>query len=509
MTEGSRDILVWAGHGRDAQLAVQLLASHEFAAVSVASVAELVSRMPAAGCALITTEMLTPEARRVISKTLAEQPPWSDFPILLFGSHSPARAADAFEAASILGNVTVLERPVQSRTLVSAVVAALRARARQYEAREAIRRRDQFLAMLGHELRNPLAAIVLAVEAMHALCGNVATKQRNIIDRQARHLARLVDDLLDVARVTSGKVLLKREPTDLTRVIRRCIEGAELAARDHALDIRTSYTDQPMLVDGDLVRLEEVFGNLISNAIKYTGEHGSIAITTRREGGDCVVEIADTGVGIAPEMLERIFELFSQAEEGLDRSEGGLGIGLTLVRSLVELHGGSVVARSEGLGHGSRFTVRLPALPADARINGRHLAVVAAPPLELRVVLVDDNRDLLEMTKDVLVTFGCVVHTAADGIDGIEAILSHAPDIAFVDIGLPRVDGYEVAREVRRRAAHVPLLVAVSGYGQPEDRERARAAGFDQHLTKPLTVAAIRSVLDSMRRHKHATRGTA
>ncbi len=492
MSDDSDLVLVCAVRGRDGELAAQLLNRHGLRAAEVQSIDAMIPRIAEVGAAVITAESLTRHTRAALGKALAQQPPWSDFPIVLFAPRGADRAEEALEAVSLLGNLTILERPVHSGTLVSAVVAALRGRRRQYEAREAIHRRDQFLAMLGHELRNPLASIMLALETLPPAHGG-GSKQLAIIERQAHHLHRLVDDLLDVARVTSGKVRLQTAPVDLHDVVQRCANSAELAASARHIKLRTDLTRERLCVDGDLVRLEEVFNNLLSNALKYSPDGASVEIVTRREGGECVVIVRDTGIGIRPDMLERVFELFAQVDATIDRSQGGLGIGLTLVRALVDLHGGSIHAHSDGLGRGSTFTVRFPAL--EQPMPAAEPAGAFAVPRQLRVVLVDDNLDVLEMTKELLETLGCTVVTAPDGPSGLAQLLADSPDIAFVDIGLPGIDGYEIARRVRDRSRTSPTLVAMTGYGQPEDRQRALAAGFDHHLTKPVTASALKRAL--------------
>ena len=490
MTDAAERVLVWAPRGRDAALAVRLLEQNGMTGLACASVDELVAHLGSSGCAVITEEGLAPGAQAKLAMALAQQAPWSDFPFVLFAPKGIDRTSDAFAAALALGNVTVLERPVQSRTLVSAVVAALRGRRRQYETREAIRRRDEFLAMLGHELRNPLAAIMLATE----MSGD---KARGIVERQTRHLTRLVDDLLDVARVTSGKITLQLRRVDVREVLRRCGHTIELVARARRIAIVAALPEAPLMIDADPVRLEEIFGNLIANAVKYSPDGTRIELRASERDGACVVEVIDEGVGIAPEMLARVFDLFAQADVSIDRSQGGLGIGLTLVRSLVELHRGTVSAQSAGIGLGSRFVVALP-LP-DSQITSASVldprATPTAPQRGLRVVVVDDNEDLLEMTKDLLENHGCQVQTAIDGHAGLAQIERFRPEIAFLDIGLPGLDGYQVAQAVRERAGSGPRLVAISGYGQPEDRRRALAAGFDDHLTKPVGVDQLLRVI--------------
>jgi CheY-like chemotaxis protein len=389
--------------------------------------------------------------------------------------------------------VTVLARPARSGSLLTAVNAALRARRRQYEAEQAIVHRDQFLAMLGHELRNPLAAILLATEAKN---GADSGRGRDVIARQARHLRRLVDDLLDVARVTTGKVVLSPAPIDINQILQRGIQGAELSAQQSSIQIVSKPSLEPLPVSADRVRLEEVLGSLLSNAIKYSPPGSQVRVRTRAEGNECLLEVEDDGIGIEPEMLPRVFDLFAQADISLDRARGGLGIGLTIVKSLVELHGGSVHAASAGLGSGSTFTVRLPRLEEEATPGVPSSRLPPGAALHASVLVVDDNEDLLEMTRDVLLGFGCEVATASDGPSGLERLRALAPTVAFVDIGLPGLDGYELARQLRSTPGPRPWLVALTGYGQPEDRARALAAGFDQHLTKPVSVSALRSAIE-------------
>jgi signal transduction histidine kinase/ActR/RegA family two-component response regulator len=495
VVDRSEQIAVWAPRGRDRALAVQLIARHGLSAATLDDVDELIAAIPEIGCAVITAEVLTVPIRDRLAEALAAQPPWSDLPILLFAPRGLHRTDETLAAVSALGNVSILERPVNGGEFISALRAALRGRRRQYEARDAIRRRDQFLAMLGHELRNPLGAILLAIEAVPADArAGPGERQRAIIERQARHLARLVDDLLDVARVTSGKVRLQAETLDLSAVAERCIHGAELAASSRSIELRAELWPQPLYVDGDLVRLEEIFNNLISNAIKYSPEGARVTVRTRRDGAACVVEVADTGIGIAPDMLDRVFDLFAQADGSLDRSQGGLGIGLTLVRSLVQLHGGTVTASSAGLGHGSRFVVELPGSRSAPRTVSAPRLVAVEAPRPRRILLVEDNIDLLDLTTDLFVTFGYEVATATDGAAGLASLHDAPPDVAFIDIGIPLLDGYDVARQARA-AGVTSYLVAMTGYGQPEDQRRAHEAGFDRHITKPVGVATLRDVL--------------
>ncbi len=484
---------MWAPQGRNAELAIQLLSRYGNRAVECASPEDIAAGLGNAGCALITQDALTRERLLVLEEAIRAQPSWSDFPfILLAPKPEPGRTQSP--AWRVLGNVTVLERPTQSRTLLSAVDAALRARRRQYEMREAMQRRDQFLAMLGHELRNPLAAIALATETDQTPKDSPNRRQKDIIARQTRHLSRLVDDLLDVARVTTGKVVLNKTTVDLNEVLQRCVQGTELNARAASIELALSVAEGPLFVHGDVVRLDEIVSNLLSNAIKYSPPQSRVEVSTRVEGEQAVVEVKDVGIGISAAMLPRVFDLFAQAEVSLDRTQGGLGIGLTIVKSLVELHGGRVAAHSDGVG--SRFSVVLPLMSAAAPSSAPKSNRPPELPQCLPVLVVDDNADLLEMTKEVLEGFGCQVETANDGPSGLQRMNSFKPALAFIDIGLPGLDGYSLATEVRAVQTTRPWLVALTGYGQPEDRQRALAAGFDRHLTKPVSIAALRQAVE-------------
>ena len=361
------------------------------------------------------------------------------------------------------------------------------------EAESANRTKDEFLAMLGHELRNPLGAISSAAHVLSRTAGGNSASSRasEIIGRQVQHLARIVDDLLDVSRVVAGKVVLRVQPVDLGEIARRVatLHGGPVGAR-HVISVHTT----PTWISADPTRLEQVLTNLLANAVKYTAAGGEITVGVRRDGDRAVLTVRDTGVGIRPELLPRVFDLFVQGDRSLERSAGGLGIGLTLVRQLVELHGGTVEAASAGPGRGSTFTVRLPILAAPP--ESRDAARPAAPGPARRVLVVEDNDDAREMLRNLLHLFGHEVHEACDGTSAIEQARRLRPDAALIDIGLPGIDGYEVARRIR---ADVPgaRLVALTGYGQPEDRERALAAGFDVHLVKPVDPEQLERLLSA------------
>jgi signal transduction histidine kinase len=354
------------------------------------------------------------------------------------------------------------------------------------EAREADRRKDDFLARLGHELRNPLAPIVNALHLLERVGerGPQGGHLRAIMTRQIRHLAGLVDDLLDVSRIRLGKLTLQVEPVDLRDVARRSFEALELSQHAQGHDITLDVGSEPVPVMGDAARLEQVVGNLLQNAVKYTPRGAPIRVTVEPAAGEAVLSVRDRGIGIAPETLPHVFQLFTQADRSLHRAQGGLGLGLALVRALVERHGGTVTGESAGLGHGSRFTVRLPlSTLGPAPAAGDRGARRSRP---CRILVVEDNPDAREALRALLESEGHRVAAADDGVAALELAASFQAEIAFVDLGLPGLDGFEVARRLRASSPRTVCLVALTGYGQPEDRRRTQEAGFDSHLVKPV-----------------------
>jgi PAS domain S-box-containing protein len=369
------------------------------------------------------------------------------------------------------------------------------------EAEAANRAKDVFLAMLGHELRNPLAPILTALELMRLRDDGASLKERSVIERQVNHLVRLVDDLLDVSRITRGKIELARQPIEIAEIIAKAIEMSStlLEQQRHQLSVDVSPTG--LRVDGDHARLAQVFCNLITNAAKYTRPGGHVLVAAQRDADEIVVRIKDDGEGIDPMLLPHIFDLFEQGDRTIDRARGGLGIGLTIVKTLVELHGGRVKARSEGLGTGSEFEVRLPASrragPQDAASPAR-LNPSIASHRAVRVLLVDDNQDAVMMLAEALNTLGYETRVAHDGPSGIAAADEFQPAVAMLDIGLPVMDGYELARRLRERVAGIQLI-AMTGYGQETDRCRSREAGFVHHLVKPFNLAQVAAILDHIK----------
>ncbi len=371
--------------------------------------------------------------------------------------------------------------------------------------READRKKDEFLAMLAHELRNPLAPIQNAVQLMDlsGLDDPQLVWCREVIERQLRHLTRLVEDLLDVSRITEGKINVEREPVGLPAVVSRAIETCRplIDARRHELIVE--MPGEPVRVMGDLTRLSQVVGNLLNNAAKYTENGGRIRVTVASEGDEAVIRVLDTGVGIPADMLPKVFELFTQVERTLDRAQGGLGIGLALVRRLVDIHGGTVVAHSDGRGKGSEFVVRLPLLQAanSPPEPAGHHASPAGDATPHRIVVADDNEDAAASLAMLLRRSGSYVETAADGAEAVETAERVRPDIVFLDVGMPRLDGYEAARRIRAEPwGRDVALIALTGWGQEGVRSRTRAAGFDAHLVKPVDFARVTEVLAGLRR---------
>jgi signal transduction histidine kinase/ActR/RegA family two-component response regulator len=363
------------------------------------------------------------------------------------------------------------------------------------ELEAADRQKDRFLALLGHELRNPLFPISTASEL---LSRTVASDGRariavDIIKRQSAHLTRLVDDLLDIGRITQGRIQLQQMPLELANVIAQALETVEPKLREKHHDVLVRSAEIPLYVDGDFARLVQCLGNVLANAAKYTEPYGKIRIETRIEGETAVISVGDDGVGIAPELLPHVFELFVQGDRTLDRAEGGLGIGLAVVKRLILMHGGDVTAESAGLGKGTTIEIRLPRV-AQPQQNAVPTISLIAPPR--RVLIVEDNPDAANSLADILSLAGHQTMVVLGGRQALDAIESFQPEVALIDIGLPGISGYELAQRVRANLRLNALrLVAVTGYGQAEDRERARIAGFDEHLVKPVDLATLERTL--------------
>ena len=453
------------------------------------------------GALFLSEEACSPDVVSALEAWLDEQPEWSDLPILLWAA--PER--DARERPALAGaNWLPLCPSASDEELVAAVEFALGARQTQLRVRDLARehgeetaRRDELLAMLGHELRNPLAAIRYASDLLDVLDEDESTRApRGVIARQTRHLARLVDDLLDVARVTRGKITLNASPLDLNDVARKSLQSLQQTHDTRGHNVELSPHSEPLPIQGDAVRLEQVFANLLVNALKYTPPGGTIQICLEREDDHARVVVQDSGIGMDEATLPHVFDLFSQGAQSIDRSRGGLGIGLALVRGLVELHGGRVQAHSDGPGRGSTFEVHLPLRAPEPT------PVPASPdtasPGARTILVIEDNDDARELFCLLLRRGGHRVEEADDGQEGLRKLLELRPDIAFVDVGLPELSGYEVARRAREIVGEAVRLVAITGYGQPEDARQAREAGFDQHLVKPVSPDQVRDAIAAL-----------
>ena len=371
---------------------------------------------------------------------------------------------------------------------------------RQKLQEEALRK-DEFLAILSHELRNPLAPIRMAVSVLNKIGARDPQLQQihDIIDRQTTQLTRLLDDLMDVGRISSGKITLRKARFDIALAVSNAVETirpqVDLLQHELVIDL----PPVPIYIDGDITRLAQVFVNLLSNAVRYTNKGGRIRLIVRREQAGAVIRVIDPGIGISRDQMSRIFEMFAQVDQSLERGQGGLGVGLALTRTLVELHGGIVEAKSEGLGKGSEFIVRIPAVPAQREQVQSPEGTTATAQKPRRVLIADDNVDSATVLAILLRASGHEVQTVHDGMAALESSKSFRPDLVILDIGMPKVNGYDVARQIRSRGDSHVTLVAITGWGQEEDKRRARESGFDQHLTKPVDVAALERILAEMR----------
>jgi len=528
-------LLIVAPVGKDALLTAGKLSSVGMPCQVCADLATLVREVDAGAAAVLIAEEALAGGTGPLAAMLSRQPSWSDLPILLL-TRPGADSSIVAMAVRELGNVILLERPIRVSALVSAARTALRARARQYESRaqlllleEADRRKDEFLATLAHELRNPLAPIRNSVELLRRAGENLPVVQKlaEMMGRQVVHMVRLVDDLLEISRITRGTIELRRVPVQRAEVVAAAIGTSRtvIDARRHRLEV--SLPPEDVWLDADPTRLAQVISNLLNNAAKYTDPGGDIRVSALTDGNEVLIQVSDTGIGITDSLLPRVFEMFTQGNTATTRSPGGLGIGLTLVRSLVEMHGGEVAAASAGPGKGSLLSVRLPVIEpvavgaeAPAEVSaGAHAGIHAGVQTETpppprpnalpRILVVDDNQDAADSLGALLEIIGADVAVAHDGKTALDLVESHRPDIVFLDIGMPQMDGYEVARRIRRlphfRSA---MLVALTGWGQEKDRLQSEAAGFDRHLVKPADLDALRKLVARVHDPQQASEGS-
>ena len=523
--EASRErVLLLLPTAKDASLTAGILARNGITAHACAAPGDLATDLAAgAGAVLISEEALSvPGTRGVLAQAVDAQPPWSDLPVLVL-TRQGADSHEVRDALQMLGNVTLLERPLRVSALMSTVRTALRARARQYQLQHylqdleaaraaqtiAAERKDEFVAMLAHELRNPLAPLRNALSVLSIDDSDPKRREmlRAMMTRQIDHMVRLVDDLMDASRMSRGRVDLRRQRIDLCDALRGAIEIGRPAVTAARSTMDIVLPDEPLAVVGDTARLIQVFGNLLNNAAKYGRPGGHIVLEARTDGAEAIVTVRDDGIGIEPELLPHVFDLFTQGRRDPERMQEGLGIGLSLVRDLVKMHGGTVTAHSEGRGHGAVFEVRLPLATAtrSASEPPEATTAVAATPASLRVLIVDDNVDAALSLSLVLDTLGMQHRESFSGPEALAVADDFLPQVVLLDIGMPGMDGYEVARRLRRNPRHADtMLVAVSGWNQEPDRRHARAAGFDHHFPKPVDIAALTALLAGSHREAPA-----
>jgi len=493
-----RRILIYAPLGKDAELACKVLESAKLVCHVCTSWQQLIDELDkGAGLILTVEEILTPVAVAPLTSFIVAQPTWSDLPVLVL-TKSGSDASWIKGAYERFGNLTLLERPVRAPTLISAARSALRARLRQYEIKISDQRKDEFLAMLAHELRNPLAPISSAAEILKLVSSNPdKVKQTSeIIARQVGHLTNLIDDLLDVARVTRGLIKLEKEPLDIRYMVSQAIEQVNPQIVMKQQHLAVNFPLEPAQVLGDSKRLIQVVANLLNNASKYTQVDGNISVTVDILDSDIMLEISDDGIGIAPEMVPQVFDLFAQAKRTSDRSQGGLGLGLALVKSLVVSHNGIVQTLSKGLGEGSTFTIYLPRLvnniPVLDALPHAEDGTVAEPFQPLCIMVVDDNKDAADALAMYLETAGHKIFVEYNALDAIARARLASPQICILDIGLPDMDGYDLASRLRMMPeTSDAILIAVTGYSQDQNRNKSIAAGFDHHFVKPVEVDTL------------------
>ncbi len=481
---GEERILIFAPTGRDADLTCKVLEAGGLECFACRTADHLLAEMEngVAGL-LLVEETLKSDLVEPLSRYISMQPHWSDLPILLLasaGASSPALNGPI----QTLGNVTLLERPVRTLALISAAGSALRARKRQYGMREAEQRKDEFLASLGHELRNPLAPIRTAANLLNRLYPNTSAVNKicDVVTRQVTHLTRLVDDLLDVARITRGKVMLQRAPTSLAAVIDQAVEMCAALAdvAHHRIEVSQPANDVPLIADH--ARLVQSVANVLANAIKFTPPSGNILLKVEVRDDSVTISVKDSGIGLDRPSLTKIFDLFVQSEAGTGHIKEGLGIGLSLAKQFVEMHGGSIRAESDGLGCGSEFIITVPR-EAMARISSERIPqpprAIAVDPVRMRVLVVDDNQDAADMLKILFRSHGFVVASAYGGEAALQEVARFHPDVVVMDLGMPGLNGYEVARRFRDQPRGRDLiLIALTGWGQEKTRKKALEVGF-------------------------------
>lgn len=538
-------VLVVAPVGRDAQLTCDALAGHGLTAQPCADVDELCREIErGAGAAFLTREALADGKAHLLTATLAAQPAWSDLPLIILTSGGAGGNAELLSTLADLGNVTFIERPARVVTIISVVRSALRARRRQYEVREHLdalarakeererllrseqaarlnaesnsRLKDEFLATVSHELRTPLTAIIGWTQLLQRGLPDeeIARHALEVIERNGAAQLHLVEDLLDVSRIISGKLLLDVRVVEPRVIIEAALDAVRPAAQAKGVELATAIDEAAGTIAGDADRLQQIVWNLVNNAVKFTPAGGRIKVSAVRAGSSVEIAVADTGAGIEPEFLPYVFDRFRQADAATTRAHGGLGLGLAIVRQLVEMHGGTVSVASEGEGRGTTFTVTLPAARAESQPDDappQHSAATEVSPayeawtsgtLEgLRVLVVDDDDDSRELFARTLSECGAETLVAASSAEALAALTRERPDVLLADIAMPGEDGYELIEKVRAlppEGGGLTPAAALTAYARPEDRAKALRAGFQIHLPKPITSAELIRVVVSL-----------
>lgn len=489
-------VLIYAPTGQDAVLASKMLTLAGVDNLVTGTALQLASELQVgAGAVLTVEEALSNGGLKTLGEFVQRQPNWSDLPIVLLTNRGPD-SLSVRQALGKLGNVTLLERPVRTLTLITSLQSVLRARDKQYQVRETDRRKDEFLASLGHELRNPLAPIRTSMGVLTHMYPDQAPvrKVSDVVERQVTHLTRLVDDLLDVARINSGKIELQRDYTTFAAIIGHVAELCAAPAAARRIKIDYSLPAEEVVLLADYARVVQIVANILSNAVKFTPPDGYISVRAMVESGCLKIYIKDTGIGLEPDAVTRIFAMFEQSRPPSGQITSGLGIGLSLSRQFAEMHGGSVIATSEGLGKGSEFVVSLPVVSEGVPATPREPEQAnSLDDLRPKVLVVDDNRDAADSLQALFEMENCKVATAYDGYEAVQAVQQGMPEIIVMDLGMPAMDGYEAARRIRRTpGCEDILMIALTGWGQSDARQRTMEAGFDHHLIKPVNFDEIK-----------------
>ncbi|SDO69977.1 His Kinase A (phospho-acceptor) domain-containing protein [Rhodoferax sp. OV413] len=489
-------VLIYLTTGQDAFLTQKLLDAAQIKVRVCRGPRELATRLSEGVGALLLAEEVLGGTEGVLRQFIVQQPTWSDLPVLLLTKNG-MDSLEIQSAVEHLGNVTLLERPVRTMALLSFVKSALRARERQYQVRAFNQRKDEFLATLAHELRNPLAPILNAAGIFERLYPSAqTTKLVDMVNRQIKHLTRLVDDLMEVARINTGKIELQPAKTSVAQVVSHALEIADASLRERRHQVAVLLPQPDIPLHADHVRLVQSLANIIVNAAKFTPPEGKISVTAEVDGVSAFFRVKDSGKGLSKKGLASIFHMFAQ-ERAAGEPSTGLGIGLHLAKVFTEMHGGSISASSPGLGQGSEFTIQVPITP-----QGHPLSFPAAPTvpavqnLPRHVLVVDDNQDAADSLAEFLALQGIEVSVVYDGHSAVSSVCQRLPNAVVMDIGMPGMNGYDTAREIRRLLpGKQPLLIALTGWGQHADRSLARDAGFDFHFVKPVNVQRLLACL--------------